>query len=224
VVQGTIGQDLAFDSLGVGKGHVRADYTLFGTLETRTGVVAGVAFDLGLLAGRLRWDGFGPDFDVGFGPLIPLPSPSVTTGLLPLTTDREAVTFAPITRFYPIYSERDAIGTNASDLLNVGPSQTLPVQGFGGADTINGYDINGDRLDGGTGNDLLRGSGRKFVFDTPPAMITVLSDSLRGGTGDDTLYGGDAADLLVSGGGMDAIFGGLGDDTLISTGTDGTDI
>ncbi|MEH2083719.1 MAG: DUF4347 domain-containing protein [Nostoc sp.] len=83
------------------------------------------------------------------------------------------------------------------------------VNGFDNSDDV----INGqggyDRIDGLSGNDLLR-SGAGYEEDT-----------LIGGAGDDTLIGGGGQDSLIGGAGNDILFASEGNDILIGdTGND----
>ena len=64
-------------------------------------------------------------------------------------------------------------------------------------------DLRDNRLDGGAGNDTLRGD---------PGDGSGGADLLRGGPGDDRLYGGVGADVLEGGPGADHLWGGAGYD------------
>jgi len=68
-----------------------------------------------------------------------------------------------------------------------------------------------DRLDGGTGDDVLyagKGNDRLFGADG--------NDSLLGGDGFDVLYGGAGSDVLVGGGDTDFLKGGVGADQIFA--------
>ena len=81
------------------------------------------------------------------------------------------------------------VGTAFDDVLLGCTTFVDPCQGLGGNDEIAGTDARGDRLEGGTGNDLLRGAAGE--------------DVLLGGDGDDVLRGGTGADNLLGGTGLD---------------------
>jgi Ca2+-binding RTX toxin-like protein len=83
----------------------------------------------------------------------------------------------------------------------------------------------GDRLDGGSGRDLLFGNLRREVLLGGPGDDTMEGDGLAGPNyaanpnpfttgGGDWIYGGDGDDVLLGGGGDDIIFGGAGSDLL----------
>jgi Ca2+-binding RTX toxin-like protein len=67
-------------------------------------------------------------------------------------------------------------------------------------------------LEGGGGNDLLRGSNRRDLMDGGAG-----DDTLRGGDGRDSFFGGEGDDLLhggLNGDGPDTFLGGAGTDTV----------
>lgn len=113
------------------------------------------------------------------------------------------------------------IGRGGDDVLDGGPgtdtadysATTRGVQvdlraGTGrgdGADTLHRI----ERVLGGSGDDELRGDGRRNVLDGGPG-----DDVLEGRGGDDRLLGGPGNDLLIGGGGDDVLRGGSGADTL----------
>ena len=221
IISGRLGDDLKFDAANVGYGHVKATYTLFGAVEQTTGLNVGVSLNLGLLEGSFHFDALGLSATAGFGSLIPLPSPSFSTGLIPLVTDSETVEFASFERTYDIYSEKDQVGTDGPDQLDIPRSQT-DANGFGGDDVIRGYDITRNVIHGGTGNDTINGAALK---DTPGTAQSVdKGDLLFGETGDDVIKGGSGNDIVDGGSGSDKLFGGAGADTLYSVGTDGIDL
>lgn len=73
------------------------------------------------------------------------------------------------------------------------------LNGLDGNDILFGLTGN-DTLSGGEGNDILRGGQG--------------DDDLDGGAGDDRLEGGDSDDTLLGGTGVDRLVGGLGDDVI----------
>ena len=82
---------------------------------------------------------------------------------------------------------------------------------YGAADQTVTYGAEGldDYIDGGAGNDELRGMyGDDTIYGGTGA------DDVRGEAGDDTLFGGDGADDLQGGEGADAIYGGADGDTV----------
>ncbi|HEY7116284.1 MAG TPA: hypothetical protein VH475_06850, partial [Tepidisphaeraceae bacterium] len=90
-------------------------------------------------------------------------------------------------------------------------------------------------LDGGLGNDQLRGGAGNDCLTGGDGDDVVLgmagNDRADGGTGDDDVEGGDGNDTLTGGTGQDVLSGGAGDDNLDGgddaddlSGGDGTDI
>jgi Ca2+-binding RTX toxin-like protein len=222
IVSGRIGDKLAFDESGLGYGKVRATYTLHGALEADTGLVLTAGLELGLLAGEIHWTGVGPDFHINIGPIIPLPSPTFSTGLITLISDSIPVTFAPIVVEYAIYTEKRAVGTDGPDNLQIGPSQSFdsPTRGFGGNDVIQGHRINRDQIFGNEGNDVINGSA---LGSAPAGGAADQGDVVNGGTGNDQITGGTGNDVLDGDFGSDLLFGGAGDDYLKVFGVDGPD-
>ncbi|WP_295529542.1 hypothetical protein [Novosphingobium sp. Chol11] len=222
IISGRLGDNPQFDAANVGFGHVKATYTLFGALEQATGVDLGVSLNLGLLEGSFHFNALGLSASAGFGPLIALPSPSFSTGLIPLITDSKTVQFVSFERIYDIYSEKDQSGTDKSETLEIPRSQTEPVSGYGGDDIIRGYDITANALRGGTGNDKIYGAGLQDVAGVTQPIDQ--NDRMYGETGDVEIYGGTGNDTVDGGSGSDLLFGGAGNDILHSVGTDGIDL
>jgi len=122
---------------------------------------------------------------------------------------------------FPAVAPRiSAIGGEGGDFL-FGFIQHDEILGGAGNDIINGYlsfwngktftlsgNLEGDLLDGGSGNDWMRGSGG--------------ADQIIGGDGNDFLSGFDDDDSLRGDAGNDVLAGGAHADTL--TGGDGDDI
>lgn len=137
-------------------------------------------------------------------------------------------------------------------LLTTGPVQGTAL-GFerleatlsGGNDTAIGGAL-ADRIDGWTGNDLIRGAGGNDTLLAQTGVDTVEggagddsitgagsasgrsvadggagNDSIRTGDFADDLFGGDGNDTLYSSGGDDNFFGGGGNDTMSSAFTSG---
>lgn len=94
--------------------------------------------------------------------------------------------------------EQVQIGTPGADLLQGGAGND-DLRGSFGPDIVIGGGGD-DSLNGGAGDDVLLGQGG--------------ADSLLAAGGSDGLIGGAGNDLLSGGGGDDALFGGLGADTL----------
>lgn len=90
-------------------------------------------------------------------------------------------------------------------------------------DTIVGSTLP-DRIDGGTGNDLVFGYGDgSGVGAAPPALDPAGGgaqddDELIGSDGNDTIHAGGGADILRGGPGADLLFGDDGDDELLGGG------
>lgn len=129
----------------------------------------------------------------------------------------------------------EASGGDGNDLIDTGIDADFAFGGNGN-DTIAAGE-GGDQVEGGDGNDLVYGgvlAGDLDVFSFVDSLDLAPEndlDSLYGGAGDDTIFGGDDADLLsgddgddVLDGGIDAdtLIGGLGQDTV--TGGDGADV
>ena len=76
-------------------------------------------------------------------------------------------------------------------------------------DTISGYTGSNNVIEGGAGNDTLKGKEA--------------DDTLIGGDGDDKLYGNTGSDTLIGGEGDDLLEGGMGDDVYIYNKGDGND-
>lgn len=98
---------------------------------------------------------------------------------------------------------------------SVSASRTLGVpvtlRGGPGNDRLTGGgSVLGDRLIGGTGDDVLNGTGGPDVLYGGPG-----NDVLIGGSGDDRLYGGSGDDKLYGGSGDDVLRGEAGSDQLV---------
>ena len=114
------------------------------------------------------------------------------------------------------------------------------IFGKGGDDTIDGGEqddtIEGgdgsDSIGGGDGNDLIYGGGPRtgpdeiiddasFPAPAPDPDPNNDRDTLSGGAGDDTIFGGDDDDVISGGSGDDSLDGGIDDDSI--TGGSGND-
>jgi Ca2+-binding RTX toxin-like protein len=96
-------------------------------------------------------------------------------------------------------------GSDSADSLSGFGLGSNVMNGNRGADTVNGAGGN-DTLDGGTGNDLLNAnSGDDVLFGGSD------NDSLNGNDGNDTLTGGMGDDSLGGGEGVDSYLFNLGD-------------
>jgi|GEM_PF-375242 len=107
-------------------------------------------------------------------------------------------------------------GSDQANTIDAGAiSGSVTIDGGGGNDSIRGslFDdiINGDDGDdyifGDKGNDTINGGAGR--------------DTIVAGLGDDTVYGGDDNDILIGAGGNDTMYGGLGVDVL--AGKEGND-
>jgi len=124
------------------------------------------------------------------------------------------------------------IGQAGQDTLTGGGGADS-LQGGDGADTLHGGDAN-DQLQGGTGADTLHGDAGSDLADYPrtaPLTVSIgdgandgeageLDDvgadveRLRGGSGNDTLTGNSAANVIYGGAGDDQIDGNDANDVL----------
>jgi len=100
------------------------------------------------------------------------------------------------------------VGTRAESAV-----RTIVVNGGLGNDSIR-IDIPGNTrittvLNGGPGNDTIRGGDGRDTIDGGPG-----DDTLNGGKGDDAVNGGAGNDSVVGGAGNDALTGGPGRDTI----------
>ena len=129
----------------------------------------------------------------------------------------------------------EAYGGEGDDLIDSGLDADFVFGGSGNDTLVAGE--GGDEVDGGDGDDLIYGGvapgdldlfSRTDDLDLAPENDL---DSISGGAGNDTIFGGDDADLLAGDegddwldGGIDAdtLIGGLGQDTL--TGGEGADV
>jgi Ca2+-binding RTX toxin-like protein len=157
--------------------------------------------------------------------------PSPNGGQL-FTVGRLGVDFGPtagLDIFSPVSGINVAYAVTGSRLFNInlgtGAASLLGVVGDGsfnfvsvaassvavgsGRDTLNGGDGN-DQLRGGSGRDVLNGENG--------------DDTLDGGAGNDTLTGGNGRDLFIGGVGNDTLNFDADQDTFVYTSGDGTDV
>ncbi|MDO9198669.1 calcium-binding protein [Rhodoferax sp.] len=139
-------------------------------------------------------------------------TPSVvgTTSVRVTASDGSILTTADVFDIAVLSS--DIVGTPGNDVLNGGAGNDI-VFGLAGADVIHGGDGN-DQIDGGTGTNQIYGDAGDDILDGRQGY----NDTLYGGNGNDTLFGGlystlfgDAGNDTLSGG--DVMYGGLGLDT-----------
>lgn len=110
-------------------------------------------------------------------------------------------------------------GNSAANVLSGGVGDDILVASVGGNDTLDG----GASATGGIGDtasyalftanvnaDLVRGTALSGAQSDTLTSI----ENLTGGTGNDSLFGNTAANILIGGGGNDTIYGSLGADTL----------
>jgi hypothetical protein len=111
-------------------------------------------------------------------------------------------------------------GERGNDDIHVAGDVTIPVEldggrgndrlrGGGGDDLLTGG-LGNDRLEGGQGNDLLRGEQGNDRLSGNAG-----NDILLGAAGNDHLAGGGGLDMLIGGGGNDKLSGEGGEDILI---------
>jgi hypothetical protein len=107
-------------------------------------------------------------------------------------------------------------GTDGPDKLRSSAELYQIVDGLGGNDTLTaqGAAYVGDELDGGAGNDLLRGGYWPDKLDGGPG-----NDTITGGPNYDTLTGGPGRDVLRGEGGRDTIFARDGERDTLDCGT-----
>jgi Ca2+-binding RTX toxin-like protein len=92
---------------------------------------------------------------------------------------------------------------------------------MGGDDILYG-DTGSDKLDGGSGDDIIHGdvSHSDETYYSVKGKDTLTggdgNDQLDGGYGDDSLNGGNGNDLLYGAGGTDILSGEAGDDILVA--------
>jgi Ca2+-binding RTX toxin-like protein/endonuclease/exonuclease/phosphatase family metal-dependent hydrolase len=110
--------------------------------------------------------------------------------------------------------------------------ETVRISGLGGADILDASgqsDLYEIVLDGGAGNDIIKGSDARDVI-----YGGLGEDNINGAEGNDTIYGdllsdnlpvGDRtisrttdSDIIFGGEGIDTIYGGSGDDTIVGGG------
>ncbi|WP_445114757.1 calcium-binding protein [Acinetobacter sp. WZC-1] len=111
-------------------------------------------------------------------------------------------------------------GNNSSEtIIGVLNDRTNIINAHGGDDIVYGNEVAQNFIDGGDGDDQLRGGnaidyiqgglGDDFIFGLAG------NDEIQGGNGDDTLFGGLGDDLIIGGDGRDWLQGDEGADTLI---------
>jgi T1SS-143 domain-containing protein len=122
-------------------------------------------------------------------------------------------------------------GTDGDDVILLPKSYTtsgsvlIEIDGGKGDDTLQGSNLQGDKITGGEGDDLISGlGGNDQLFGGEG------NDEIWGGAGRDTIDGGDDADKLYGNDGDDDLRGGAGDDIVnggagadLITGDDGAD-
>lgn len=107
------------------------------------------------------------------------------------------------------------------DYIDAGIDEDF-VMGALGNDTIYGRH-GSDTLDGGGGDDLIDGriDAAYELTDDVDTLPENDRDSMQGGQGNDTIYGGDDDDTLDGGQGNDLLYGGIDEDLI--TGNQGND-
>ncbi len=134
-------------------------------------------------------------------------------------------------------SGNNTLTGNASENILIGAGGTDTLYGLGGDDILRGGLGDGDKMDGGTGTDLLDFSDGKLAISFTLQQGTAAGGdyhSIADGTGglgngdgyrnmegvigtnlDDTITGSSLNDVLMGGAGNDTLHGGAGNDTLI---------
>jgi len=128
------------------------------------------------------------------------------------------------------------VGSELNDTLVVDNSDPLGYLSFDGVDVDGGAGndlIRGDdapnMLWGGSGNDTIEGKAGSDTIEGGDGNDTLIggddspqwapdNDTISGGAGNDTLRGGAGADTLSGDSGSNYIYGGAGNDTISSTG------
>ncbi len=116
-------------------------------------------------------------------------------------------------------------GGDGADTLDGGLGEDTISGGDGDDLLIAGFDLgNGDRFDGGAGNDTYSIDGsqvdhRSFDINLATGTDQFLNtyngiENVIGGSNNDTIVGDDSANILDGSGGNDVLAGGGGDDTL----------
>jgi Tol biopolymer transport system component len=115
-----------------------------------------------------------------------------------------------------ITSDCHVYGTPGPDRIVANGPLYLRVEGLGGDDVLvgNGAAYVGVALDGGAGNDVLRGSWWRDVLDGGPG-----NDVIRGGPSGDRITGGPGRDRLYGQGGRDTIYARDGERDVVDCGT-----
>ncbi len=88
-----------------------------------------------------------------------------------------------------------------NDFFTSEAQSTIRVEGGAGNDTLRGSPV-ADSLSGGDGNDVITAGGGNG------------NDTMDGGSGDDAITGGLGADLIAAGDGNDTVIGGQAADTI----------
>ena len=112
----------------------------------------------------------------------------------------DTVEVTQIANWIFVYMERNCNTSTHYGWFNAWDVDYVIIRGYGGNDKLSNSSSVTSVIDGGSGNDKLRGG---------PG-----NDTLRGGSGDDKLYGGDDRDHLYGDTGDDEIYGGDGQDVL----------
>lgn len=120
-------------------------------------------------------------------------------------------------------------GLGGDDILDASGESDLyelVLDGGAGNDTIRGSDardvifggLGEDSLNGAAGNDTIYGDSiDKMSVGNPTVSRTADSDIIFGGEGIDIIYGGPGDDTIVGGGGVDFLYGNANYDTIDSS-------
>lgn len=180
---------------------------MFGLLGLVGLVVAGMVADVATNSGSDEED---TDADTAESDVIEPADEAATADLLALSYGETNPDGMPISDDIPDEPDADLInyGTSGRDILNGGGGDDL-LKGGAGRDAISGGGGD-DRLVGGSGDDDIDGGD-----DDDRLLGRVGADHLKGGAGDDVLRGGGGVDHLAGGEGNDLLAGGAGDDTAL---------
>ena len=103
------------------------------------------------------------------------------------------------------------IGTPDDDIMSFNGHKNLEIRGLAGNDIIRNFIDNDESVNGGAGDDTIRGRKTDDILNGDGG-----NDKIFSYAGDDIIDGGNGHDLIKSGAGDDVINGGRGNDTIKS--------
>ena len=165
---------------------------------------------LGSAVNNLTVSGFGPDrflltdtlpISAGTG----CAAQAVPAGLFGVVCRAPVNAEGEFTRFFV------DLGAGSDSVTNLAPG-SMSTKGGTGDDVMIGGSLDDDFSDS-AGANTIRGRSGDDLIDTSGSTDT-LSDTLDGGRGDDSLFGGLSKDKVIGGSGDDDMQGGLGADVI----------